>query len=65
VKYLLMSPNVSVVDLNLARALDLRTLTVIPEMHDRLIAAEALARDLPLITRDQIITASRLVKTVW
>jgi PIN domain nuclease of toxin-antitoxin system len=65
VKYLLASPNVSVVDLSLARALDLRTLTVIPEMHDRLIAAEALARDLPLITRDQIITAARLVETVW
>ena len=50
---------------SLARTLDLLTLTVIPEKHDRLITAEALARGLPLITRDQIITASRLVQTVW
>jgi PIN domain nuclease of toxin-antitoxin system len=34
-------------------------------MHDRLIVAEAIARGLPLITRDQTITASGLVKTVW
>lgn len=65
VENLLASPNVSVVDLTLARTLDLRTLTAIPEMHDRLIVAEALARGLPLITRDQTITASGLVKTVW
>ena len=65
VENLLVSPNVSVVDLTLARTLDLRTLTAIPEMHDRLIVAEALARGLTLITRDQTITASGLVKTVW
>jgi len=58
-------PNVSLTDLSLARTLDLRTLTAIPEMHDRLIVAEALARGLPLITRDQTITSSGLVKTVW
>jgi PIN domain nuclease of toxin-antitoxin system len=58
-------PNVNIIDLTLARTLDLRTLTAIPEMHDRLIVAEAIARGLPLITRDQTITASGLVKTVW
>ena len=62
---LVVPVNVSVVDLSLARTLDLRTLTVIPEMHDRLIAAEAVARGLPLITRDQIMASSRLVQTVW
>ncbi len=65
VNHLLASPNVNVVDLTLARTLDLRTLIAIPEMHDRLIVAEAIARSLPLITRDQTITASGLVKTVW
>jgi len=57
--------NVRIVDLSLARTLDLRTLTAIPEMHDRMIVAEALARNATLITRDQAITASGLVKTVW
>ena len=65
VNHLLASPNVSVVDLTLARTLDLRALTAIPDMHDRLIVAEAIARDLPLITRDQTITTSGLVRTVW
>jgi PIN domain nuclease of toxin-antitoxin system len=58
-------PNVSLIDLSLARTLDLRALTAIPEMHDRLIVAEALARGVPLITRDQTITSSGLIKTVW
>ena len=62
---LLASPNVSIVDLTLARTLDLRTLTIISEMHDRMIVAEALARNATLITHDQTITASGLVKTVW
>ncbi len=59
------SPNVSVADLTLVRALDLRTLTAIRDIHDRLIVAEALARGLPLITTDQTITASGLVAVVW
>src|SRR5689334_8261600 len=58
-------PNVSLIDLSLARTLDLRTLTAIPEMHDRLVVAEALARGVPLIPRDQTITSSGLVRTVW
>ena len=37
----------------------------IPEMHDRLIAAEALIRDAPLVTRDAILTASPQIETVW
>ena len=37
----------------------------IPEMHDRLIAAEALIRGAPLVTRDAILTASPQIETVW
>jgi len=53
--HLQASPNVTIADWTLARTLDLRHLRAIPEMHDRLIAAEALARGATLITRDQAI----------
>ena len=62
--HLQASPNVTIADWTLARTLDLRHLRAIPEMHDRLIAAEALARGATLITRDQAITASGLVPVV-
>jgi len=46
------------------------TLTAIPEMHDRLIVATALALSVPgdsvaLLTADAAITASGLVPIVW
>lgn len=44
---------------------DSRTLTVIPDIFDRLIVAEALRLSLPLITRDTIIQASGIVPVVW
>lgn len=59
------SPNVDLPDLTLARTLDLRTLTAIPDIHDRFIVAEAVGRGLPLITHDQTITASGLVSVIW
>ena len=37
----------------------------IPEMHDRLIAAEAAILDAPVVTRDETLTASRQIETVW
>ena len=37
----------------------------IPEMHDRLIAAEAAALDAPVVTRDETFTASVQTETVW
>ena len=37
----------------------------IPEMHDRLIAAEALALGAPIVTRDQAIAASPQVQSIW
>ena len=59
------STNVSGPDLTLARTLDLRALTAIPDIHDRLVVAEAVARGLPLITQGQLITASGPVNVVW
>ena len=41
------------------------TLSAIPDIFDRLIVAEALARGLPLITRDGVIHGSGLVATIW
>ena len=37
----------------------------IPEMHDRLIAAEAAALDAPVVTRDETLTVSVQIETVW
>ena len=41
------------------------TLTVIPDIFDRLIVAETLRLGLPLITSDTVITGSGLVTVVW
>ena len=40
-------------------------LTEIPEMHDRLIAAAAMALDAAIVTRDPDLLASPQVATVW
>lgn len=37
----------------------------IPEMHDRLIAAEAAALDAPVVSRDATLTASSQIETIW
>ena len=37
----------------------------VPEMHDRLIAAEADALSAPVVTKDEVLTASNRVLTVW
>ena len=37
----------------------------VPEMHDRLIAAESNALDAPVVTRDEVLAASDQVATVW
>lgn len=43
----------------------LERLPEIPEMHDRLIAADAVIRGVPLVTRDAAFTASPQIETVW
>jgi PIN domain nuclease of toxin-antitoxin system len=40
-------------------------LNVIPELHDRLIAATALRLKIPIITRDPLITSCNEVTCVW
>jgi PIN domain nuclease of toxin-antitoxin system len=42
-----------------------RTLTSIPDIFDRLIVAEAIARAVPLVSKDRIIRSSGLVTLVW
>ena len=37
----------------------------IPEMHDKLIAAESVGLNAPVITRDSALIASSSVETVW
>ena len=37
----------------------------VPEMHDRLIAAEADVLGAPVVTRDEVLAASDRVATVW
>ncbi len=43
----------------------LRDVYDVPEIHDRLIAAEAFVLDAPIITRDQVLAGSQHVATIW
>ena len=52
-------------DLGRAQLEKLELLPGIPEMHDRLIAAESIALDAPVITRDATLAASTRIETVW
>lgn len=52
-------------DLGRAQLERLDRLPEIPEMHDRLIAAESMALDAPLMTRDAVLAASSQIETVW
>ena len=52
-------------DLGRAQLEKLDRFPEIPEMHDRLIAAEAAALDAPVVTRDETLTASVQIETVW
>jgi predicted nucleic acid-binding protein len=40
-------------------------LATIPEMHDRIIAGVALARNCPCLTQDASIVGSGLIQTIW
>ena len=52
-------------DLGQAQLERLNGFPEIPEMHDRLIAAEAAVLDAPVLTRDAILTASPQIGTIW
>ncbi len=59
------SPNIEFVDFDYESALQLRELTAIPEMHDRMIVATAIKYRATLITVDESITKSELVTVIW
>ena len=52
-------------DLGRAQLARLDAFPEIPEMHDRLIAAESMALGVPVVTRDGTLLASPRVETVW
>lgn len=52
-------------DLGWAQLEKLDQLQEVPEMHDRLIVAESLVLDAPVITRDRVFSNSSQVETVW
>ena len=52
-------------DLGRAQLERLNQFPEIPEMHDRLIAAESVALGAPVVTRDETLSASLQVETVW
>lgn len=56
---------IEISDLGKAQLARLDKLHEIPEMHDRLVAAESMALDAPVVTKDEILTASPQVVTVW
>jgi PIN domain nuclease of toxin-antitoxin system len=59
------SPNIEFVDFDYESALKLRDLTVIPEMHDRMIVVSAIISNAVLITMDRTITEANVVEVIW
>ena len=59
------SDSLTLSDLGRTQLEMLDRLPEIPEMHDRLIAAEALALGVPVVTRDPVIAASPQVQSIW
>lgn len=46
-------------------AAKIREITALADIHDRLIVAEAMIQNMPLISLDAAITKSKLVEVVW
>ncbi len=57
--------SIEVSDLGRAQLERLELCKEISEMHDRLIAAESLTLEAPVLTRDGTLTASRQIQTIW
>lgn len=64
-KVLRAASGIVIKELVLDVVLKIEKLKALPDIHDRLIVAEALANDAILITRDEAITKSGLVKVIW
>ena len=65
IEVLQAQPTFHITSLTPAMAIRTQTLSVLPDIHDRLIVATAIELDLPVLTRDEAIAASRLVPVVW
>jgi PIN domain nuclease of toxin-antitoxin system len=59
------SRNIHLSALTIETVFQARQLTQIPDIFDRLIVAEALALNAPLLTRDPEIVDSKLVTVIW
>lgn len=58
-------PNYELLPLDPDLVISSHALTVIPDIFDRLIVAEALRLNLPLITCDSVIQKSGAIKVIW
>lgn len=58
------APGFMLSELGRAQLTLLETLDI-DEMHDRLIAAEALAHKAAVVTKDEILRSSQLIDTIW
>lgn len=59
------NPMIEIVPLSSDTVMLMQQATIIPEMHDRLIACEAFLRRATLITVDRSIVTSGFVPTIW
>ncbi len=57
--------SVELSNLGIAQLMLLERLPEIPDIHDRLIAAESLYRNAPLLTRDSRLRALTQLQTIW
>lgn len=58
-------PNTIFIGLDADQVLNLSKFYKVTEMHDRIIVGVAHKLNIPLITKDQNITESRYVETIW
>jgi len=60
-------PSIEIIPLTLEISMELANIdrAIVPDMPDRIIAATALALNLPLVTCDHKIRACSIIQTVW
>jgi PIN domain nuclease of toxin-antitoxin system len=64
-QWMLSTGRLVFVDFQAADILQFDALATIPEIHDRIIVGVALARSIPILTRDAAIVSSGLVPNLW